>query len=193
VNSISVREDAFTGLEAAIVLIAFVITATAFAYVILGAGFFTTQKSQEVVHTSVESASSTVQLAGELYGISTDSETVTMLNFTVMLAPGSDAIDFGRVAVTYSNETILETLEPVTGLRSTSTTAGTWAITKVSSETGPSNNLLEYGEQFTISAHPTIGTPKNTILSIEIKPAVGSAITIRRTVPGAVGIVNTLS
>ena len=36
--------DAFTGLEAAIVLIAFVVVSAVFAYVILGAGFFTTQK-----------------------------------------------------------------------------------------------------------------------------------------------------
>ncbi len=42
-------EEAFTGLEAAIVLIAFVVVAAVFSYVILGAGFFTTQKSHEVV------------------------------------------------------------------------------------------------------------------------------------------------
>jgi len=40
-------DDAFTGLEAAIVLIAFVVVAAVFSYVVLGAGFFTTQKSQE--------------------------------------------------------------------------------------------------------------------------------------------------
>ncbi|HUU74972.1 MAG TPA: archaellin/type IV pilin N-terminal domain-containing protein, partial [Methanoregulaceae archaeon] len=45
------NEDAFTGLEAAIVLIAFVVVAAVFSYVVLGAGFFTTQKSQEVVHS----------------------------------------------------------------------------------------------------------------------------------------------
>ena len=54
----------FTGLEAAIVLIAFVVVASVFAYVILGAGFLTTQKSQEVVHSSVQGASSSVQSCG---------------------------------------------------------------------------------------------------------------------------------
>ena len=39
------NEDAFTGLEAAIVLIAFVVVASVFSYVVLGAGFFTTQKA----------------------------------------------------------------------------------------------------------------------------------------------------
>jgi flagellin FlaB len=192
VNRVRPCENAFTGLEAAIVLIAFVVVASVFAYVILGAGFLTTQKSQEVVHSSVQGASSSIQLAGELYGVSTNSETIDMLNFTVTLAPGGGVIDFDKVSITYSNETFVETLTPVTGLRSTSTTPGTWAIIKADGETGPANNLLENGEQFTISAHPTYGTPKNTILSLEIKPSVGSTITIRRTVPGAVNIVNTL-
>ena len=40
------REEAFTGLEAAIVLIAFVVVAAVFSYVVLGAGFFTTPVSR---------------------------------------------------------------------------------------------------------------------------------------------------
>lgn len=56
--------EGFTGLEAAIVLIAFVVVAAVFSYVVLGAGFFTTQKSQEVVHTGVQQASSTLELSG---------------------------------------------------------------------------------------------------------------------------------
>jgi flagellin FlaB len=45
------NNDAFTGLEAAIVLIAFVIVAAVSAYVVLGAGFITMQKSQEVIYS----------------------------------------------------------------------------------------------------------------------------------------------
>jgi len=58
------KEEAFTGLEAAIVLIAFVVVAAVFSYVVLGAGFFTTQKSQEVVYSSVEQASSSIEILG---------------------------------------------------------------------------------------------------------------------------------
>jgi flagellin FlaB len=39
------NEEGFTGLESAIVLIAFIVVAPVFSYVILGAGFFTTQKA----------------------------------------------------------------------------------------------------------------------------------------------------
>ena len=59
---------AFTGLEAAIVLTAFVVVAAVFSYVVLNAGFFTTQKSKEVVHTGVEQATSSAELAGDVIG-----------------------------------------------------------------------------------------------------------------------------
>ena len=63
-------DSGFTGLEAAIVLIAFVVVAAVFSYVVLGAGFFTTQKSQETVYKGVEQASTNIQMIGNVYGIS---------------------------------------------------------------------------------------------------------------------------
>ena len=54
----------FTGLEAAITLIAFVIVAAVFSYVVLNMGFYTTQKSQQVTKTGLEQSSSSMELAG---------------------------------------------------------------------------------------------------------------------------------
>lgn len=71
------NEDAFTGLEAAIVLIAFVVVAAVFSYVVLGAGFFTTQKSQEVVHTSVAQTSSSMEVVGDVIGVGTSGGPLT--------------------------------------------------------------------------------------------------------------------
>ena len=68
-------EKGFTGLEAAIVLVAFVVVAAVFSYVMLGAGFYTTQKSQEVVHTGVQQASSSVELSGDVVAKSDDGNT----------------------------------------------------------------------------------------------------------------------
>ncbi len=48
------HEEGFTGLEAAIVLIAFIVVASVFSYVVLGAGFYTTQKAQETVYRGIE-------------------------------------------------------------------------------------------------------------------------------------------
>ncbi|HII80929.1 MAG TPA: flagellin, partial [Methanosarcina sp.] len=65
-NNLFKNNKGFTGLEAAIVLVAFVVVAAVFSYVMLGAGFYTTQKSQEVVHTGVAQASSSVELSGDI-------------------------------------------------------------------------------------------------------------------------------
>jgi archaeal flagellin FlaB len=194
-KKVTIREfldNAFTGLEAAIVLIAFVVVAAVFAYVILGAGFMTTQKSQEVVHSGIASASSTLQLAGDVYGISTDGANMEMFNFSVGLAAGGTPLDFDKVAITYSNSSTIETLTPVSGLRSTSTTPGTWSIIDVGGEVGTANNVLEKGEQFTISAHPTTGSPKDTEVTLEIKSGAGSTLGVHRTVPASIKTVNLL-
>jgi flagellin FlaB len=63
------KEVAFSGLEAAIVLIAFVVVAAVFSYVMLGAGFFATQKSQEVTYSGIKQATSNMVVSGQLYGI----------------------------------------------------------------------------------------------------------------------------
>jgi archaeal flagellin FlaB len=191
-NKTIIRDSAFTGLEAAIVLVAFIIVASVFAYTILGVGFMTTQKSQEVVHSSIVGVSSVLQLTGDVYGISEGSDEINMINFTVSLAPGGSPIDFNRVVITYSNDVTMETLTPVSGLQSTSTTPGTWAITRIDGVTGTANTLLEKGEQYSLSVHPVSGTPKDKYLNVEIKSGGGSAITIKRTVPAGVNTVNIL-
>ena len=67
-GEVSRKRKGFTGLEAAIVLTAFVVVAAVFSYVVLNAGFFTTQKSKEVVHTGVEQATSSIELSGDVIG-----------------------------------------------------------------------------------------------------------------------------
>ena len=58
----------FTGLEAAIVLTAFIVVAAVFSYMVLGAGFFSTEKAKSVIHTGVEKATSSAEVAGDVIG-----------------------------------------------------------------------------------------------------------------------------
>ena len=69
-NKRSLRRDkrGFTGLEAAIVLTAFIVVAAVFSYMVLGAGFFSTEKAKSVIHTGVETATSSAELAGDVVG-----------------------------------------------------------------------------------------------------------------------------
>jgi len=98
------NDNAFTGLEAAIVLIAFVVVAAVFSYVVLGAGFFTTQKSQEVVHTGISQASSSMEIIGNVYGYGTGTGTAASLThvvFTVGNTAGGSPIDVTKMIITY--------------------------------------------------------------------------------------------
>jgi len=189
---IRTNDNAFTGLEAAIVLIAFVVVAAVFSYVVLGAGFFTTQKSQEVVHTGVQQASSTLEIAGNVYGTAaTAGGPISTINFSVALAPGGTAIDFEKVVITYSNATQLETLARVATVGG-ATNAGEWSVATVQNSVGGGDFVLEKGEQFEIMAKPTNGISKNDQFNVEIKPAIGATLDIRRTAPAAINQVNVL-
>jgi len=98
----------FTGLEAAIVLIAFVTVAAVFSYVLLSAGFFTTQKSQEVVHTGVKQATSSIELVGSIVAAGdTSSDSIANTTFTIQLAAGGNPINL--------NDTVITVLAPQDG------------------------------------------------------------------------------
>jgi len=95
------NEKGFTGLEAAIVLIAFVTVAAVFSYILLGAGFFTTQKSQEVVHTGVKQATSSMELVGSIVATGNTSENkIQNVTFTLQLAAGGQPIDLNKTLIT---------------------------------------------------------------------------------------------
>jgi len=95
------NEKGFTGLEAAIVLIAFVTVAAVFSYILLGAGFFATQKSQEVVHTGVKQATSSMEIVGSIVATGdTNGQKILNVTFTLQLAAGGQPIDLSKTLIT---------------------------------------------------------------------------------------------
>src|SRR4030043_1802978 len=90
-------ERGITGLETAIILIAFVVVASVFAYTVLSAGIFSSQKGQEAVDTGLNQTRSTVEMKGSLVGkaVTTGaSGSIAQLMFTVQNALKREAIDF---------------------------------------------------------------------------------------------------
>ena len=100
------NDEGFTGLEAAIVLIAFVVVAAVFSYVVLGAGFFTTQKAQETIYKGLEQSTSNIQLIGNVYGLSNDTtKGISEIRFSVGLGPGASSVDLSKFTVIFSTPT----------------------------------------------------------------------------------------
>ena len=197
-------DNAFTGLEAAIVLIAFIVVAAVFSYVILGAGFFTTQKSQEVVHTGVQQASSSMEVIGNVYGISTTGgENLQYIKFTIGNTAGGTALDVSKMVVTYTDP---KTRSPDVKYNAvgTDTTLKTASSSMDGSETNPGewcilekvnandDTILEPGEQFIIGVS-TPGTAKvNVPFTVNLQPSVGAVFALKRTVPAGIYPVNIL-
>ncbi len=189
------NEDAFTGLEAAIVLIAFVVVAAVFSYVVLGAGFFTTQKSQEVVHSGVTQAASNIVIKGEVYGIKNETvDAIDYIRFDIGLAAGGVPVDVNRTTMTFSTTAKLPyNLDHDSTLDSTDTTeadytqmtAGTWIILAQSPGTS-GDKTLQSAETFTIMVMPKEPLDTREKFLIEVKPEVGAALGIDRTVPSSV-------
>jgi len=95
--------EAFTALESAIVLTAFLVVAAVFAYVVLGAGFFSIGKTKEVVHTGVDEATSSIELAGEVVARANSGLTkVQNITIPLQLAAGRNPVDLNATAVVIS-------------------------------------------------------------------------------------------
>jgi flagellin FlaB len=196
-------EKGFTGLEAAIVLVAFVVVAAVFSYVMLGAGFYTTQKSQEVVHTGVQQASSSVELSGDLVatGTATDINVVTLC---LQPTAGGSSVDLATTLITVSAPTCAPTdLKLPTGATYAAATAGPstvvpsateFGISNIYNDNGNENLLLEKGEKFevTVDLNAVVSIGANEDFQLEIKPPQGATYTIRRTAPAAISPIMTL-
>jgi archaeal flagellin FlaB len=196
-------EDAFTGLEAAIVLIAFVVVAAVFSYVVLGAGFFTSQTAQATVHTGVQQASSSMELVGNVYGVETSTHPgyLSYINTTIALTAGGTPIDLSAMVVSYTDNNgghnANVPYEGAVGEGSTCSVtmggAGTpnWCIAqKINNVTAGA--FLDNNAQMIIAVGmPTTATP-NTKISVNFQPSVGAVLPIARTIPGGLTTVQPL-
>ena len=172
--------DAFTGLEAAIVLIAFVVVAAVFSYVVLGAGFYTTQKSQETVYKSVEQATSNIQVVGTIYGIaSVPSSGIDTIEFTITLTPGAPDADLTKMTVMFSSDTY----KPVVYYYGGETADATHFASVLSGTTTVAPAMTQ-NEQVTIRVklYGEGMLAANERYNLEIRPAKGATYAFTRTV-----------
>lgn len=211
-NRLSKDEKGFTGLEAAIVLVAFVVVAAVFSYVMLGAGFYTTQKSQEVVHTGVTQASSSIAPSGDVIVRGSDETgeadagsggAVGQITFYITNTAGGTAVDLDKTILTYTDNDDYVTQEYLAAADTKGPVAvipadDAWAVTNgwvyQSVIYTNDDNLLEKGEKYKvvcdltelISASGAKTLPEvNEQIKIEVKPPEGAVLTISRTLPAA--------
>jgi flagellin FlaB len=181
-------ERGITGLETAIILIAFVVVASVFAYTVLSAGIFSSQKGQEAVYAGLSETRATMELKGSTfaYGNGTPGNmTVDAVSFTLTNAMKGQAIDLtpntgngtAVTVISYTDKNQHESNLP-------------YSVTFIGKNNG--DDLLEQDEQAVIrvdlsglSPHPTT----YDIFTIEVKPVTGASLILNRTLPARIDAV----
>jgi flagellin FlaB len=89
-------EKGITGLETAIILIAFVVVASVFAYTVLSAGIFSSQKGKEAIYSGLEEAMASLEPRGSMIayaGTVGATDTAVKISFTITNAMSGQAVD----------------------------------------------------------------------------------------------------
>ncbi|MDW8120122.1 MAG: archaellin/type IV pilin N-terminal domain-containing protein [Chloroflexota bacterium] len=102
-KSVGRNQHGITGLETAIILIAFVVVASVFAYTVLSAGIFSSERGKEAVHAGLKQARGSLEIVGGVIATAHSTATtpyVQTISFTVSNALGGEPIDFTEPATT---------------------------------------------------------------------------------------------
>src|SRR5271157_5025853 len=94
---LSKDQHGMTGLETAIILIAFVTVAAVFGYAVLSAGLFSAERGKETIYAGLNEAKSNMELSGSVIGKGTtggtSNDNLTTIKFTVKNAIAGNPID----------------------------------------------------------------------------------------------------
>jgi flagellin FlaB len=216
-----------TGLETAIILIAFVVVASVFAFTVLSTGVFSAERSKETIYSGLQEARASLEPRGSIVayrganGASTPTNTIYKVAFIVSPSVSGQAIDLtppytaNDTSVDPDIDTTAEYRTVISYIDENQSIADVpWTVSFIGNSN--SDNLLETGEKAEItvwllarnfdvsdidaadatatwvadsrgasgilSTGGTLLTP-NDKFTIEIKPDVGSVVTLQRTVP----------
>jgi flagellin FlaB len=165
-------EKGITGLETAIILIAFVTVAAVLAYSVLSAGIFSSQKGQQAVYSGLNSAKASMEVAGGVKAMGA-SNNVTSITFQIHSVLADDSIDMGKTLLDYTDGAIYKADVDYTFKDLTTNSTTTLSPSDIGQVTV---NMTDTGG--TLGAYDTF--------TLELIPATGASVTVQRTLPGQV-------
>ena len=174
------QEDrGITGLETAIVLIAFVVVAAVFSFVVLSTGLFSSERGKETVYAGLEKTRGSMELTGGVVA-TTDTTQVTDITIGLTLAAGGSSVNLDAADAT--NRTVISYLDA-----SVTDNDLVYTTTEI---VGDGDELLEPGElaEVTIDLATECATciiSENDTFTLELKPPTGSYLVVQRTAPAS--------
>ena len=184
-GNLMLDQRGITGLETAIVLIAFVVVASVFAFAVLSTGLLSSEKSKEVVLGGLAETSATLTLRGSVIANSVASSNgyVNTVKFTLTsAAQAAEAVDLstaGTVITYLDKDHAVNCVNPDSGSAPKCSWNAVWII--------GSGNLVDPNEQVDVTVTLTDMTPngleKSKEFTIQVRPSRGAVIVVNRTMP----------
>ena len=200
-NKLFQNQRGITGLETAIILIAFVVVASVFAYTVLSAGIFSSEKSKQTIHSGLEQARSSMEIVGPVVAKDTDTDgDVNEIVFIVANSLDGEPINLTTTTDTDSDGLLSDesTILHSTVIRYIDLNQTVDDIAWTTSDLGKTDGdaLLETGEKIEITVNVsqlTTALSTNDTFTLEVKPDGGASIVIERTIPAVVDKVTDLN
>jgi len=191
------------GIEAAIVLIAFVVIAAALAGVVINMGFYSTQKVKGTIGRGISEASSALQLNGHVIGKTNSTGYLVVMAFPVKVSVGKSEVDLNVNTTVVSIEgkaCLLDIYRGVIDEESVGLNEDPEELSEIVEKifnnaekpeayfiiyNDDNDTILENFEKgFLIINMGKYGLREYDKVRIEVKPGEGAALTIDRTIPG---------
>lgn len=189
VGTARLDQRGITGIETAIILIAFVVVASVFAYTVLSAGMFSSEKGKEAIYAGIEQARSSMELVGPVVAKDTDNddnidEVVFMvankldgepINLTVTADSDNDGLLSDESSLLHTTIiSYIDLAQQVTDVAWTQQVIGK----------ADADNLLESSEKFEITvdlSHLATRLNADDTFILELRPQAGATLVIERT------------
>jgi|APSaa5957512493_1039668.scaffolds.fasta_scaffold63533_1 flagellin FlaB len=218
------KQRGITGLETAIILIAFVVVASVFAFTVLSTGVFSSERAKETIFAGLEQTKSSLRPSGSVIafkGFVGSTEAIFKFSMVVEGVDGAEPIDMtppytadgngtdpdssvttNRTSIVYiddnqilqnvpwsinfmgddNGDTLLDDGEKAEVV--------VWLMNRTTATDVTSNSSVNYMASSTtgLTSSGTLLTP-NDQFTLEVQPAEGAVLTIRRTLPAALDTV----
>jgi flagellin FlaB len=221
-STMNTKQRGITGLETAIILIAFVVVASVFAFTVLSTGVFATERSKETIFAGLEQTKSSLRPSGSVIafkGFVGSTEAIFKFSMVVEPVSGGEPIDLtapysadgsgtdpdvvgtsNRTSIVYidDNQIIQDVPWSVSFMGNDNgdemldegekAEIVVWLLNRTTATDVTSNSSVNYMSSGGLTSSGTLLTP-NDQFTVEVQPADGSVLTIRRTLPAALDTV----
>ena len=193
------RSHGIVGIEAAIVLIAFVVIAAAFAYVVINMGFYASQTAKSTINNGINEATSALELDGFITAKTNGNSSVVYLAIPLKLAVGQQQVDLAQSTVVVAVEGANFSLANIYGGGITSNVTSV-ADLMAAVTSGPNASCFIYNSNVingtvlsqNAKAYLVINLSDDYELSsydqvkVEIRTSRGAALMVQREIPGGI-------